>query len=112
LNEENMPANQAGRPILLRPWALAVLALTIAASMPSLAAQRNFVRSDGADTGTCSFGAPCRSFNYAIAQTSAGGELIILDTAGYAGGRHASVTIAVDSADPNTTLPTHPASPT
>ena len=27
--------------------------------------------------------APCRSFNAAIAQTSAGGEVVILDTAGY-----------------------------
>ena len=52
---------------------------------PSFAAsQRTFVASTGSDASpTCSLTAPCRSFNAAIAQTSGGGEVVILDTAGY-----------------------------
>lgn len=47
------------------------------------AAQRTFVASGGSDANNCSLGAPCRSFNAAIAQTLAGGEVIVLDSAGY-----------------------------
>jgi hypothetical protein len=64
------------------------LALAASASLTLVApahaaSQRTFVRSDGADTGTCSLALPCRSFNYAIGQTNSGGEVVILDTAGY-----------------------------
>jgi len=45
--------------------------------------RRSFVAAAGADVGTCTPAAPCRSFGYAIDQTSAGGEVIVLDTAGY-----------------------------
>lgn len=44
---------------------------------------RTFVAAAGADVGTCTPVAPCRSFGYAVTQTSAGGEIIVLDTAGY-----------------------------
>jgi hypothetical protein len=59
------------------------LAWLSVASVAHAASQRTFVRSDGADVGSCSLAAPCRSFNYAIGQTNPGGEVIILDTAGY-----------------------------
>jgi len=54
----------------------------------ALAAQRTFVHSSplGNDANTvsnCSLVAPCRSFNAAISVTDPGGELVILDTAGY-----------------------------
>jgi len=60
------------------------LAFVLAIS-PALAAtaQRTFVASHGKDTDPCSLALPCRSFNAAIAQTNPGGEVVILDTAGY-----------------------------
>ena len=63
--------------------------VAMAASAPhALAAQRTFVHSSplGNDANTafnCSLVAPCRSFNAAISVTDPGGELVILDTAGY-----------------------------
>lgn len=47
------------------------------------AAQRTFVASTGADTNACSITAPCRGFAAAVAKTSANGEVIVLDSAGY-----------------------------
>ena len=50
------------------------------------AAQRTFVASYGLTANTafnCSLVAPCRSFNAAISVTDPGGEVVILDTAGY-----------------------------
>ena len=46
-------------------------------------AQRTFVASNGNDANVCSLALPCRSFGAAIVKTSAGGEVIALDTAGY-----------------------------
>jgi len=45
--------------------------------------QRTFVASSGADTAPCTFAEPCRSFAAAIAQTADGGEIVVLDSAGY-----------------------------
>jgi hypothetical protein len=44
---------------------------------------RTFVASTGLDTNPCSRTAPCRSFAAAITVTAAGGEVIVLDSAGY-----------------------------
>jgi hypothetical protein len=41
------------------------------------------VSGKGADGGVCSFSVPCRSFAYAITQTDPGGEIDVLDSAGY-----------------------------
>ncbi len=62
--------------------ALAMLFLAVPAFG---AAQRTFVASYGSDVGPppCSLASPCRSFNVAIGNTLAGGEVVILDTAGY-----------------------------
>src|SRR6266550_1342433 len=46
-------------------------------------AQRTFVASTGLDTNPCSRTAPCRSFGAAITAVAAGGEVIVLDSAGY-----------------------------
>jgi parallel beta-helix repeat protein len=54
-------------------------------ALPALAAQRTFVASYGNDSNACSLSAPCRGFAAAIAQTTAGGEVIVLDSAGYGG---------------------------
>ena len=62
--------------------AVALIAFVLATSAFG-ASQRTFVASFGGDVGTCALLAPCRSFNYAISQTISGGEVVILDTAGY-----------------------------
>jgi len=66
------------------------LLLLAAAAFASMAppasgavAQRTFVASNGNDNNACSLVAPCRSFAGAIAKTNAGGEVIVLDSAGY-----------------------------
>jgi len=46
-------------------------------------AQRTFVASTGNDANPCSIIQPCRGFARAIAQTTATGEVIVLDSAGY-----------------------------
>lgn len=61
-----------------------LLALTMATPEAAALSQRTFVASYGSDASpNCALLAPCRSFNAAIAQTSGGGEVVILDTAGY-----------------------------
>jgi len=62
-------------------FALAALFIVCAPAFAS--AQRTFVSSGGNDANTCAISAPCRSFATAIAQTSAGGEVIVQDSAGY-----------------------------
>lgn len=47
------------------------------------AAQRTFVSAHGADTNPCSVLQPCRTFAFALTQTNPGGEIYVLDTAGY-----------------------------
>jgi hypothetical protein len=56
---------------------------SVAQIAPAAAQVRTFVSGHGADTGTCGLGAPCRTFAYAITQTNAGGEITVLDPAGY-----------------------------
>jgi hypothetical protein len=51
---------------------------------PALAqSNRTFVSGHGAYSGTCPLTTPCRSFQYAHNQTNSGGEITILDPAGY-----------------------------
>ena len=67
--------------LLSTPFAIAVLTVV---SLPALAGvQRTFVASNGADTNPCSLTQPCRAFAAALLQTNAGGEIIVLDSAGY-----------------------------
>ena len=47
------------------------------------AAFRTFVASYGQDANPCSLAAPCRTFGAAVGATSAGGEVVALDSAGY-----------------------------
>jgi len=62
------------------PFAAVVLCL---ASTLAVAAQRTFVGTTGTDNPSCSLPAPCRTFTAAIAATNPGGEIIVLDSAGY-----------------------------
>jgi len=72
--------------ILLRTLAFAVLlAVLLALAMPALAATapRTFVASYGNDANPCTLTQPCRGFVVAAMKTSVGGEIIVLDSAGY-----------------------------
>src|SRR5215475_8931779 len=64
------------------PWA-ATLVATLASTDAYALANRTFVSGSGSDANPCSLSAPCRSFAGALAQTNAGGEIAVLDTAGY-----------------------------
>ena len=44
---------------------------------------RSFVSAHGSDTAACTLVAPCRTFAAAFAATNAGGEVDVLDPAGY-----------------------------
>jgi hypothetical protein len=46
-------------------------------------AQRVFVSATGSDGNPCTFASPCRSFQHAHDTTAAGGEIDVLDPAGY-----------------------------
>ena len=59
------------------------IALSGVATGAAAVAQRTFVASNGSDANVCTIAAPCRSFGAAITQTSPGGEVIVLDSAGY-----------------------------
>ncbi len=63
-------------------YALALSALLVS-SLALGAAQRTFVSTAGVNNPSCSLGSPCRDFTAAIAATSAGGEVIVLDSGGY-----------------------------
>lgn len=47
--------------------------------------QRTFVASTGGDTNPCTLTQPCRSFAAAMVQTASGGDVVVLDSAGYGG---------------------------
>ena len=72
---------------------------------------RSAVSINGSDTNLCTVASPCRSFSAAMFQTSVGGEIIALDTAGYgpfsinksvtvsgAPGVHAAITVSTGTA--------------
>jgi hypothetical protein len=71
----------------IRPNAVAmatIAAAMLAGSTPVQAVQqRSFVSQFGFDTDPCTLTLPCRSFGTAILQTLAGGEVVVLDSAGY-----------------------------
>ena len=55
------------------------------APLPSHAGHSAHVRIalTAVDANTCSLAAPCRTFAAALGQTNAGGEIVVLDSAGY-----------------------------
>jgi hypothetical protein len=66
-------------------FSLLVTAALMAASATTLGVpiQRTFVKSTAVDNLACNLATPCRSFAAAILQTLSGGEVIVLDSAGY-----------------------------
>src|SRR5436309_2080842 len=63
----------------------AVCLIAVPAAPGFAQSNRTFVSGSGNDTGntTCSRTSPCRSFGAAIGLTNAGGEMVVLDSAGY-----------------------------
>src|SRR5207302_6412654 len=59
------------------------LLITLAATLPALAVPRVFVSGHGSDSNPGSITSPKRSFASALTVTDAGGEIIVLDSAGY-----------------------------
>src|SRR5262245_48202730 len=62
--------------------AVSVLALTMNTGLAQ-AQSRVFVAAQGSDSNACSFAAPCRTFQKAHDTVAAGGEINVLDPAGY-----------------------------
>jgi hypothetical protein len=52
-------------------------------SSASAQVQRTFVSGLGSDSNPCTRTAPCRNFAQAVSQTNPGGEVVVLDSAGY-----------------------------
>jgi hypothetical protein len=61
----------------------AALIAALGAAPASAQNSRTFVSGGGFDTNSCSRTAPCRTFGAAIALTNAGGEIVVLSSAGY-----------------------------
>src|SRR5450631_2085445 len=61
----------------------ALLACSLSAAPAWALANRTWVSGHGADSGACTPTAPCRTFAFALTQTTAGGEIDVLDPAGY-----------------------------
>jgi hypothetical protein len=62
--------------------AAALLAAAALQATPALA-QRVFVAAQGSDANPCTFALPCRTFQHAHDTVAAGGEIDVLDPAGY-----------------------------
>ena len=68
------------------PLPLTVLAVALAGMSnvdPAAAQARVFVGAQGSDSNACTFTAPCRTFQHAHDVVAAGGEIDVLDPAGY-----------------------------
>src|SRR5262249_39818410 len=63
-------------------WAATLVATTASTDAYALA-NRTFVSGFGSDSNPCSLAEPCRSFQHAHDQTNAGGDITVLDPAGY-----------------------------
>jgi hypothetical protein len=59
------------------------LSVALFSSIATAQAQRTFVSGLGDDNNPCNRTAPCRTFAHALMETSAGGEVVVLDSAGY-----------------------------
>src|SRR5215813_5060802 len=63
--------------------ALAAIVVAFALDTTQASAQRVFVAAQGSDSNPCSFALPCRTFQKAHDTVAAGGEIDVLDPAGY-----------------------------
>lgn len=63
--------------------AIGIAVVALGAATAAHGAQRQFVASYGSDAAPCTLTQPCRGFAAAIAAVDPGGEVIVLDSAGY-----------------------------
>jgi hypothetical protein len=63
--------------------AAALLAFGLSTAPAQAGPNRTWVSGHGTDSGACALAAPCRTFAFALTQTAAGGEIDVLDPAGY-----------------------------
>ncbi len=61
----------------------AMLLVAVTGSAYAVAPQRTFVASYGNDANPCSLTLPCRNFADAVSAVADGGEVVVLDSAGY-----------------------------
>jgi Right handed beta helix region len=89
---------------LLRTNSAFTVGLALAGALPAAPAQallgRSFVSGQGSDGNDCSRQFPCRHLQAALAATNAGGEIAILDTAGYNGGTTVTIDNAISIVNP------------
>jgi hypothetical protein len=76
------------------------LVAALSAAPAQAQSQHTFVSSQGNDANNCFLTTPCRHLQAALAATSPGGEIAILDTAGYNGGVTVTITQAVSIVAP------------
>src|SRR5215471_2586593 len=69
--------------VTLSTIAASLLALTINVSLAQAQPARVFVAAQGNDANPCTFALPCRTFQRAHNAVAAGGEIDVLDPAGY-----------------------------
>jgi hypothetical protein len=62
---------------------VALLAFGFSAAPAQAGPNRTWVSGHGTDSGGCPVTAPCRTFAFALTQTAAGGEIDVLEPAGY-----------------------------
>jgi hypothetical protein len=96
-------------------WAAAALLIAVATTVPAEATvDHTYVSGKGTDTGECeSPPIACRTFAYALSQTAASGEIIVLDPADYSPVTITkSISLVADSSGPaGIILPTAMLSP-
>jgi hypothetical protein len=68
---------------LTRALVVCIFTFVLASITQAQGIQRTFVSTTGTDAGNCNPTAPCRTFGYALTQTTAGGEIIALTSGGY-----------------------------
>src|SRR5450759_1960895 len=76
------------------------LVAALSAAPAQAQSQHTFVSSQGNDANNCFLTTPCRHLQAALAATLPGGEIAILDTAGYNGGVTVTISQAVSIVNP------------
>src|SRR5271169_315352 len=83
---------------------IVAISLALAVALPAVPAQaqlqHTFVSSQGNDANNCSLATPCRHLQAALLATTSGGEIAILDSAGYNGGTTVTIMQAVSIVAP------------
>src|ERR1051326_2197645 len=69
--------------VLLVALAATLLACAFNSTTALAQSTRVFVAAQGSDSNPCTFAAPCRTFQHAHDAVAAGGEIDVLDPAGY-----------------------------